>query len=56
MTTWKIIQIYKVPAASKQKALERFHRENPETFFASEFAVEDKSDSFFKQMLKQILG
>ncbi len=56
MTTWKIIQLYKVPAESKREALETFHREEQAKFFTAEFAVEDQAQGFWKQALKQIVG
>ena len=56
MKTWKIIQIYKVPAESKREALEIFHREEQAKFFTAKFAVEDQPTSFWKQALKQITG
>jgi hypothetical protein len=56
MKTFKIIQIYKVPAGSKREALEIFHREEQAKFFTAEFAVEDQPQGFWKQALKQITG
>ena len=56
MKTWKIIQIYKVPAGSKREALEIFHREEQAKFFTAEFAVEDQPTSILGQVWKQITG
>lgn len=57
MTTWKIIQIYKVPAETKRDALDAFHqREQEGMYFTAEFAVEDKPEGFWRQLLKQVTG
>lgn len=60
MTTWKIIRIYKLKADSKRQALAMFHSAEytggEREFLSVEFAVEDRPQGFWAQLMSQIFG